>query len=172
MKKNGPVFRLKNGNYKIELADDHRQLITQLVEQLRDSLATTTDDANLRRLFPTAYNNDAKKDAEYQRLMRDELLESRLAAIDVTIKVIAQNDEISAEEIDAFARSINSLRLVLGTTLDIAESDYGSQNDTQQSENSDGDETSGADEYLIQKELYEYLGWLLECTVGAQSSGL
>ena len=172
VKKNGPVFRLKNGNYKIELADDHRQLITQLVEQLRDSLATTTDDANLRRLFPTAYNNDAKKDAEYQRLMRDELLESRLAAIDVTIKVIAQNDEISAEEIDAFARSINSLRLVLGTTLDIAESDYGSQNDTQQSENSDGDEASGADEYLIQKELYEYLGWLLEWTVGAQSSGL
>ena len=172
VKNNGPVFRLKNGNYKIELADDHRQLITQLVEQLRDSLATTTDDANLRRLFPTAYNNDAKKDAEYQRLMRDELLESRLAAIDVTIKVIAQNDEISAEEIDAFARSINSLRLVLGTTLDIAESDYGSQNDTQQSENSDGDETSGADEYLIQKELYEYLGWLLEWTVGAQSSGL
>jgi hypothetical protein len=146
--------------------------LTQLVEQLRDSLATTTDDANLRRLFPTAYNNDAKKDAEYQRLMRDELLESRLAAIDVTIKVIAQDDEISAEEIDAFARSINSLRLVLGTTLDIAESDYGSQSDTQQSDDSDSDEASEADEFLIQKELYEYLGWLLEWTVGAQSSGL
>ena len=172
MKKNGPVFRLKNGNYKIDLADDHRQLLTQLIEQLRDSLATTTDDANLRRLFPTAYNNDAKKDAEYQRLMRDELLESRLAAIDVTIKVIAQDDEINAEEIDAFARSINSLRLVLGTTLDIAESDYGSQSDAQQSENSDGDEAGEADEFSIQKELYEYLGWLLEWTVGAQSSGL
>ena len=172
VKKNGPVFRLKNGNYKIDLADDHRQLLTQLIEQLRDSLATTTDDANLRRLFPTAYNNDAKKDAEYQRLMRDELLESRLAAIDVTIKVIAQDDEINAEEIDAFARSINSLRLVLGTTLDIAESDYGSQSDTQQSDNSDGDEAGEADEFSIQKELYEYWGWLLEWTVGAQSSGL
>ncbi|MFM8520965.1 MAG: DUF2017 family protein [Acidimicrobiaceae bacterium] len=172
MKNNGPVFRLKNGNYKIELATDHRQLLTQLLEQLRDSLATTTDDANLRRLFPTAYNNDAKKDAEYQRLMRDELLESRLAAIDVTIKVIAQEDEISAEEIDAFARSINSLRLVLGTTLDIAESDYGSQSDTQQSENSDSDEASEADEFLIQRELYEYLGWLVELNEGAQSRGL
>lgn len=172
MKNNGPVFRLKNGNYKIDLATDHRKLLTQLVEQLRDSLATTTDDANLRRLFPTAYNNDAKKDAEYQRLMRDELLESRLAAIDVTIKVIAQDDEISAEEIDAFARSINSLRLVLGTTLDIAESDYGSQSDTEQSDDSDSDEASEADELSIQKELYEYLGWLLEWTVGAQSSGL
>jgi hypothetical protein len=172
VKNNGPVFRLKNGNYKIDLADDHRQLLTQLVEQLRDSLSTTTDDSNLRRLFPTAYNNDAKKDAEYQRLMRDELLESRLSAIDVTMKVIAKDDEISAEEIDAFARSINSLRLVLGTTLDIAESDYGTQSDTQLGENSDSDEVSEADEYLIQKELYEYLGWLLEWTVGAQSDGL
>ena len=86
--------------------------------------------------------------------------------------MIAQDDEISAEEIDAFARSINSLRLVLGTTLDIAESDYGSQSDTQQSDDPDSDEASEADEFLIQKELYEYLGWLLEWTVGAQSSGL
>ncbi len=172
MKKNGPVVRLKSGKFKIELADDHRRLLTQLIEQLRDSLTTTTDDANLRRLFPTAYNNDAKKDAEYQRLMRDELLESRLAAIDVAISVVAQDGEVSAEEIDAFSRSINSLRLVLGTTLDIAESDYGSPSDTQHSENSDRDETSEADEYLIQKELYEYLGWLLEWTVSAQSSGL
>ncbi len=172
MKKNGPVVRLKSGKFKIELADDHRRLLTQLIEQLRDSLTTTTDDANLRRLFPTAYNNDAKKDAEYQRLMRDELLESRLAAIDVAISVVAQDGEVSAEEIDAFSRSINSLRLVLGTTLDIAESDYGSPSDTQHSENSDRDEMSEADEYLIQKELYEYLGWLLEWTVSAQSSGL
>ena len=104
--------------------------------------------------------------------MRDELLESRLAAIDVAISVVAQDGEVSAEEIDAFSRSINSLRLVLGTTLDIAESDYGSPSDTQHSENSDRDETSEADEYLIQKELYEYLGWLLEWTVSAQSSGL
>ena len=172
MKKNGPIVRLKSGKFKIELADDHRRLLTQLIEQLRDSLTTTTDDANLRRLFPTAYNNDAKKDAEYQRLMRDELLESRLAAIDVAISVVAQDGGVSAEEIDAFSRSINSLRLVLGTTLDIAESDYGSPSDTQHSENSDRDETSEADEYLIQKELYEYLGWLLEWTVSAQSSGL
>ena len=172
MKKNGPVIRLKNGKFKIDLAEDHRRLLTQLIEQLRDSLTTTTDDANLRRLFPTAYHNDAKKDAEYQRLMRDELLESRLAAIDVAIKVITQDDEIAAAEIDAFSRSINSLRLVLGTTLDIAESDYGPQNDAPQSENSGSDDASEDDEYLIQKELYEYLGWLLEWTVSAQSSGL
>ena len=176
MKKNGPVVRLKNGNFKIDLADDHRRLLTQLIEQLRDSLTTTTDDANLRRLFPTAYHNDAKKDAEYQRLMRDELLESRLAAIDIAISVLAKDDEITDEQIDFFSRSINSLRLVLGTTLDIAESDYDIPRDTPrdspQSENSESGDAIEGDEYLIQKELYEYLGWLLEWTVSAQSSGL
>ena len=172
MKKSGPVVRLKNGKFKIDLADDHRQLLTQLIEQLRDSLTTTTDDSNLRRLFPTAYHNDAKKDAEYQRLMRDELLESRLAAIDIAISVLATDDEITGEQIDSFSRSINSLRLVLGTTLDIAESDYDIPRDSPQSENSESDEASDDDEYLIQKELYEYLGWLLEWTVSAQSSGL
>lgn len=180
MKKSGPVVRLKNGKFKIDLADDHRQLLTQLIEQLRDSLTTTTDDSNLRRLFPTAYHNDAKKDAEYQRLMRDELLESRLAAIDIAISVLATDDEITGEQIDSFSRSINSLRLVLGTTLDIAESDYDIPRDmprdiprdSPQSENSESDEASEDDEYLIQKELYEYLGWLLEWTVSAQSSGL
>ena len=172
MKKSGPVVRLKNGKFKIDLADDHRQLLTQLIEQLRDSLTTTTDDSNLRRLFPTAYHNDAKKDAEYQRLMRDELLESRLAAIDIAISVLAKDDEITDEQIDFFSRSINSLRLVLGTTLDIAESDYDIPRDSPQSENSESDEASEDDEYLIQKELYEYLGWLLEWTVSAQSSGL
>lgn len=176
MKRNGPVVRLKNGKFKIDLADDHRRLLAQLIEQLRDSLTTTTDDANLRRLFPTAYHNDAKKDAEYQRLMRDELLESRLAAIDIAISVLATDDEITGEQIDSFSRSINSLRLVLGTTLDIAESDYDiprdMPRDTPQSENSESDEASEDDEYLIQKELYEYLGWLLEWTVSAQSNGL
>lgn len=167
MKPEGPIVRLKNGNFKLELADDHRRLLTQLIEQLRDSLTTTTDDANLRRLFPVAYNNDPKKDAEYQRLMRDELLESRLSAIDVTVKMLAQDAEITAEEIDAFSRSINSLRLVLGTSLDIAESDY--QHDDENEDEGFDDET---DEHLIQKELYEYLGWLLEWTVSAQSSGL
>lgn len=183
-KNNGPVARTKTGEYKIDLADDHRNLLTNLLEQLRDSLTTSTDTAALRRLFPTAYHNDPQKDAEFQRLMRDELLESRLSAIDVAIRVISQDSHLSSEEIDAFSRSINSLRLVLGTTLDIAESDYASQDKTKRqtgdetkhetnAENSD--ETNAdinADTQVAKRELYEYLGWLLEWTVSAQSSGL
>ena len=108
--------------------------------------------------------------------MRDELLESRLAAIDTAIKVLTQENEITAEEIDAFSRSINSLRLVIGTALDIAESDYEKQNKSQHDSESNEDSSDGAsdddDGQSVQKELYEYLGWLLEWTVSAQSSGL
>ena len=159
----GPVVRTKHGTYKLNLADDHREVLTHLVTQLRDSLLTTTDAAALRRLFPTAYHDDPKKDAEYQRLMRDELLASRLSSIEIALAVISRRDELNESEIDAFARSINSLRLVLGTALDIAESDYENLSDSKnQPDNSE----------LIQRELYDYLGWLLEWTVGAQSESL
>ena len=174
--KNGPIVRTKSGTFKVDLPDDHRKILTNLIEELRTSLTNSNDDAALRRLFPTAYHNDPKKDAEYQRLMRDELLESRLAAIDTAIKVLTQENEITAEEIDAFSRSINSLRLVIGTALDIAESDYEKQNNSQHNGASNEDSSDGEsdddDGQSVQKELYEYLGWLLEWTVSAQSSGL
>ena len=159
----GPVVRTKHGTYKLNLADDHREVLTHLVTQLRDSLLTTTDAAALRRLFPTAYHDDPKKDAEYQRLMREELLASRLSSIEIALAVISRRDELNESEIDAFARSINSLRLVLGTALDIAESDYVYLSDSE-NQQKNGD--------LLQRELYDYLGWLLEWTVGAQSESL
>ena len=174
----GPVVRTKNGAYKLSLPKDHREVLTHLITQLRDSLLNTTDDASLRRLFPTAYHNDAKKDAEYQRLMREELLASRLSSIEISLSVIARHDELSESEIDAFARSINSLRLVLGTTLDIAESDYGAQNIPKETSTGSVDEKTNSldieqdDEEPVQRELYEYLGWILEWTVGAQSEAL
>jgi hypothetical protein len=154
----------------LDLPKDHCEVLTHLITGLRDSLLNTTDDSSLRRLFPTAYHNDAKKDAEYQRLMREEFLASRLASIENALDVISTSNELSESEIDAFGRSINSLRLVIGTTLDIAESDYGDQNI--ESRQSKSPETESDEEKLIQSDLYDYLGWLLEWTVGAQSEGL
>ena len=166
----GPVTRTKTGNYKLVLPKDHCEVLTHLITELRDSLLNTTDDASLRRLFPTAYHNDAIKDAEYQRLMRDELLASRLASIETALEVIGASNELSESEIDAFARSINSLRLVIGTTLDIAESDHGDLSIESRQLNSP--ETEASEEKIIQSDLYDYLGWLLEWTVSAQSEGL
>ena len=167
----GPLVRTKHGTYKLALPKDQCEVLTHLITELRDSLLTTTDDASLRRLFPTAYHNDAKKDAEYQRLMREELLASRLSSIETALKVISSSNELSESEVDAFARSINSLRLVIGTSLDIAESDF-SDSSQSDSEIPDSNPDELAEQKLVQRELYDFLGWLLEWTVGAQSEGL
>jgi Domain of unknown function (DUF2017) len=167
----GPLVRTKHGTYKLALPKDHCEVLTHLITELRDSLLTTTDDASLRRLFPTAYHNDAKKDAEYQRLMREELLASRLSSIETALKVISSSNELSESEVDAFARSINSLRLVIGTSLDIAESDF-SDSSQSDSEIPDSNPDELAEQKLVQRELYDFLGWLLEWTVSAQSEGL
>jgi len=167
----GPLVRTKHGTYKLALPKDQCEVLTHLITELRDSLLTTTDDASLRRLFPTAYHNDAKKDAEYQRLMREELLASRLSSIETALKVISSSNELSESEVDAFARSINSLRLVIGTSLDIAESDF-SDSSQSDSEIPDSNPDELAEQKLVQRELYDFLGWLLEWTVSAQSEGL
>ena len=79
--KQRPIDANKKWHLQIGLAERSLRSIDASETELRDSLLTTTVDASLRRLFPTAYHNDAKKDAEYQRLMREELLASRLSSI-------------------------------------------------------------------------------------------
>ena len=46
------------------------------------------DPATCARLFPVVHPDDADQEAEYQRLMRDELVTSRLAGIDVVEAVL------------------------------------------------------------------------------------
>jgi hypothetical protein len=53
-------------------------------------------------------------------LVRDDLVAERLAAIDVMERTI-DSDRLSEEELLAWLSSINSLRLVLGTRLDVPE---------------------------------------------------
>ena len=80
-------FRTKrNGFVEIRVADEERQLIAELIEQLRELVLSTSPegsvDPSIRRLYPTAYVEDAEREHKYQRLMRDQLLERRLAHLD------------------------------------------------------------------------------------------
>ena len=78
------------------------------------------------RLFPVVHPDDADQEAEYQRLMRDELIESRTAGIDTAVEVLSRQGRkvaLSEPELLAFVRAINSVRLVLGTILDVTEDD-------------------------------------------------
>jgi hypothetical protein len=114
------VSRTKQGTYTVRLPAPERDLLANLVEQLRELLEMTTDDPSVRRLFPTAYHEDPERDREYQQLVRDELLERRLAAL-ATVEATAEADEVDEPQLTAWLTALNDLRLVLGTRLDVSE---------------------------------------------------
>lgn len=114
------IKRVGSGRYRITLPEAEQDLLRTLVPQLRDLL--TTDDPSLTRLFPTAYADDPERDAGYHAMVRDELLERRFAALDALEGTI-DGGEVDEAALSAWMRSLNDLRLVLGTRLDVSEDD-------------------------------------------------
>ena len=150
------VVRTRRGTYELRLPRPERELLDNLVDRLRELLLLTTDDPAVRRLFPTAYHDDPERDREYQQLVRDELLERRLAALSVVEETTAL-DELTEEQLTAWLTALNDLRLVLGTRLDVSE---------------DPEELDEDDEDALALALYGYLGYLLSDVVDALADGL
>jgi hypothetical protein len=154
------VKRLGPDRYRIQLPEQEREVLRSLVPQLRELL--TTDDPSLTRLFPTAYPDDPERDAGYQALVRDELLEKRFASLDVleaTIDAADGRRELSGDELSAWMLALNDLRLVLGTRLDVTEDDDAGDIDP-----SDPDAPAWA--------IYHYLAMLLTFVVDALADDL
>jgi hypothetical protein len=150
------VRRSGPGRYAVRLADDERAALGSLVDQLRTLLTATTDDPNVRRLFPTAYNDDVERDREYQQLARDELLTRRLASLDV-VTASLDATELDEAQLSAWMGGVNDLRLVLGTTLDVSE---------------DGRPPSADDPEAPTYAVYAYLTEVLDGIVEALGEGL
>ena len=160
-KNKGPVTRLDATSYSLNIDASDRTTLNGLLDQLRDVLMHEPSSDIARRLFPAAYHQDEQHEQEYQRLMRDELLSSRLASLSLTASLLERemnSDSIvlSADELDALMRSINSLRLVLGTLLDVDEDEF-------EAHLAEDDPAYG------QYQLYSYLGWLLDWIVTVQT---
>ena len=101
-------------------------MLVELGDQLDDML--DSDAPALKRLFPTAYADDAEKDAGYQILARSSLIDQRRAAID-TVRRTALNEVLTEDELTDWMALTNDLRLVIGTRLDLSENDDGSSID-------------------------------------------
>lgn len=106
------VYALEEGGYYLAMPDAFLALIAEHIGALRTALMSDADDPKLRPLFPTAYNEDPELDAEYQRLMRSELLSSRLAAFD-TVEQTMQKDVLTESELYQWMQSINAVRLAI-----------------------------------------------------------
>jgi hypothetical protein len=151
------VRRIGSSRYRVKLRRNEQILMGSLVRQLRDQLSVSTDAPHLKRLFPPAYVDDAERDAGYQVMTRDELLEGRLSALDIVERTLDGDVELDESELTAWMTTLNSFRLVLGTRLDADEEPGDIDPDDPQ-----------APEYA----LYDFLGWILDQTVDALSADL
>jgi hypothetical protein len=143
----------REGAFLLLLPEGERELLLQLLGELRTLLKLGPENPRLRRLYPAAYSDDEEKEAEYRRLTHEELSSGRLAALDTVEQTIAA-DELTPDELTAWMHAVNALRLVLGTMLDVNEDDPFAVDP----------EDPNAREYM----LYGYLGLLLEEIVQAQ----
>lgn len=150
------VRRTGPGRYAVRLSDQERELLGTLVGQLRELLTAGTDDPNVRRLFPTAYHDDAERDREYQQLVRDELVGRRLATLDAITASLAAT-ELDEAQLSAWMGGVNDLRLVLGTSLDVSEEGLPPDPDAPE-----------APTYAV----YAYLSAILDGIVAALADGL
>lgn len=152
------IQRDRKGGYRLKLPREERELLASLPSQLREVLRDGADDPALRRLFPPAYTDDADADDEYRRLMREELLDGKLAALRI-VEETAYAERLDAGELEAWLGALESLRLYLGTILDVTEESY--------------DAPPHADDPdAPMMALYGYLSWLQEQAVEALSSSL
>jgi hypothetical protein len=149
---------LRNGTYVLNLDPRERELLQQILGDMRALLSLDPGDPRVRRLYPSAYADDKEKEEEYRRLTHEELMSSRLANVD-TVEASISAEVLTAEQLTAWMQAINSLRLVLGTLLDITDDDQELTFDP------DGPEART-------QALYGYLGALLDEIVDAQLEAL
>jgi hypothetical protein len=146
--------------------------VTDREEPLDPALAENRQ--RLARLFPPAYSGAdtdpdlAEREEEYQRLMREELVQSRLASISTVREALTNPRHLSEPQLIAFMQSINALRLVLGTILQIT--DDGDDFIDGVAEHQDDDSGLDPDDPNIGLQVaYDFLSWLLEWSVQALS---
>ena len=154
----GAFKRVGRDRLRVRLSQDEVAVLRGLPDQLRTVLGEDEDEPVNRRLFPPAYLDvaDIERDAEYRRLMHDDLVSEKLANLDLVTASLERGSpsvrrwtvELTDEEAAAWLGVLNDLRLALGVRLDITE-DY------------DGD-VDDTDPRAPAFRLLSYLGWLEE----------
>lgn len=151
------VSRRRDGEIRLRLSAREREVLRSLPGQLRELVEMAPDDPSVRRLSPPAYPDQPEHEHEYRRYMAGDLEERKLAALAVMEETV-DAERLSDEQAHGWLSALNSLRLVLGTQLDVTE---------------DMDAAVGPDDPRAPGlALYGYLSWLLDQLVDALAEGL
>jgi len=108
----------RDGTFRLRLGEGDLDLIRSMIPEMRDLLIA--GDPSLRRLFPPAYGTDDKRNAEYDALVHDDLLEHRLGSLDI-VEDTLDEETLDEEGLLRWMQAVNDIRLVLGTRLDVTE---------------------------------------------------
>jgi len=108
----------RDGTFRMRWSADERALVRTAIDRL-DAVVDPGHDA-LARLYPAAYGEDEQRSAEYAAVANHELIDSRRAAFETVRRCLTRN-VIDGAELGALMRSLNDVRLVLGTQLDVTE---------------------------------------------------
>ncbi len=142
----------------INLPEEEQDMLAHVLPQLRE-LVMGERDPGLRRLQPPARPDNADDEAAYREMVDNDLLRSRLEAIE-TVEEGIGGTTLDESGITAWMQSLNALRLVLGDRLDLDVIGPTTLADLAQD-----------DERMPIMALYEWLGWLLEQLVDAAMNG-
>jgi len=143
-----------DGRYGVELSEDERGVLASLPGQLRDAL--DAGEPTLYRLFPPAHAEDDTANEEYATLVGPGLVDGKLRAL-AELERTAHATSLDEEELGAWLGALESLRLALGTQLDVTEG---------------GEPLDLDDPDAPRLALYQWLSWLQDEVVSALSEGL
>ena len=116
-----PVRPLRDGGYRVRLGENERRTLGALLAELRALIEG--DDTAVGRLFPAAYRDDPEASAEFDRLVHDDLVATRLEALDTVERSLAA-ERLDQAQLAAWCGALNDLRLVLGEQLGVTEDLY------------------------------------------------
>lgn len=138
-------FKAVRGGIEVDLTTDEKEFLSGLLEVLA-GIPATGDDPATRRLHVPVYLDDPESNEEWWRLMEGELAAARSDDRGVFERTITdqRRRHLSTDEADAFLRVLNEGRLALGARFGLEVED---------------DHDRLAED---QREIMDYLGWLLE----------
>ena len=138
-------FKAVRGGIEVDLTTDEKEFLSGLLEVLA-GIPATGDDPATRRLHVPVYLDDPESNEEWWRLMEGELAAARSDDRGVFERTITDQGRrhLSTNEADAFLRVLNEGRLALGARFGLEVED---------------DHDRLAED---QREIMDYLGWLLE----------
>jgi|GEM_PF-1227927 len=109
-------FTRRDDVIKVRVPPAAINLLRDALDDLRARLLSGGD--GLDRLFPAAYTHHPGLDAEYQRYMREELVASRMHALDAVAQSL-DSRTITVAEAEGWLQAINAARVSIGTLLGV-----------------------------------------------------